>query len=219
MYIGASLQRNLRSLVVRSHRKARTYVAAPAHHGPFHDAAHPTRCSALPGPFKHPVFISHNFAILFPHATDLAKWVGANSASSDSECENAPNAAGSSTATIVGGVAQFAFDGDVETWILCYKHGENNWSLYTGIVPLSTSNALLSGGAAVSDTQRTRADVSFTMQGDISSYPEGSNARTTFLEAFVLDLSRALGVDTSRFTITGVRGGSVVIDFTVEPTG
>lgn len=151
-------------------------------------------------------------------SADLAKWVAADSTFSDSECEDAPSAAGSSPATVVGGVAQFAFYADVEAWVLCYKHGSNNWALYTGIVPLSTSDAL-SGDTVVSDTQRTRADISFTMEGDISSYPEGSDARTTFLEAFVQDLSRALGVDTSRFTITDVRGGSVVIDFTVEPTG
>eukprot|EP00903_Cladosiphon_okamuranus_P005351 g5346.t2 len=150
---------------------------------------------------------------------DLAKWAGADSTFSDSECEDAPYAAGSSTATVVGGVAQFEFDGDVEAWVLCYKHGSNIWRLYTGIVPQSASNALSGDTEVVSDTQRTRAEVSFTMEGDISSYPEGSEARTTFLEAFVSDLSGALGVDSSRFTITGMRGGSVVIDFTVEPTG
>lgn len=144
--------------------------------------------------------------------------MGADSTFSDSECEDAPYAAGSSAATVVGGVAQFAFDGDVGAWVLCYKHGSNDWGLYTGIVPQSTSNAL-SGGTVVSDTQRTRAEVSFTMEGDISSYPEGSEARTTFLEMFVSDLSGALGVGSSRFTITGMRGGSVVVDFTVEPTG
>lgn len=144
--------------------------------------------------------------------------MGADSTFSDSECEGAPNAAGSSTATVVGGVAQFTFDGDVEAWVLCYKHGSSNWGLYTGIVPLSTSNTF-PGDTAVSDTQRTRAEVSLTMEGDISSYPEGSAPRTAFLEAFVLDLSQALGVDGSRFTVTGMRGGSVVVDFTVEPTG
>lgn len=148
---------------------------------------------------------------------DLAKWVGADS-TADSECEDAPNAAGSATATVIGGVAQFAFDEDVEAWVLCYKHGANDWGLYTGIVPLSMANAV-SGDTAVSDTQRTRAEVSFTMEGDISSYPEGSTARATLLDAFVLDLSQALRVDSSRFTITDMRGGSVVIDFTVEPTG
>lgn len=175
-------------------------------------------CSAQPGPFTRQTFISRTDCSCIRTPADLAKWVGANSTFSDSECEDAPYAAGSSTARVFGGVAQFAFDGDVKAWVLCYKYGANNWGLYTGIVPLSTSNTL-SGNTEVSDTQRTRADVSFTMEGEIASYPEGSDARTTFLEAFVLDLSRALGVDTSRFTITGMRGGSVVVDFTVEPTG
>lgn len=144
--------------------------------------------------------------------------MGADSTFSDSECEDATYTAGSSTATVEGGIAQFAFNGNVEDWVLCYKHGTNDWALYTGIVPLSTSNTL-SSDSAVSDTQRTRAEVSFTMEGDIASYPEGSEARTAFLEAFMLDLSGALEVDSSRFTITGIREGSVVIDFTVEPTG
>ncbi len=117
-----------------------------------------------------------------------------------------------------GGVATFTFDGDVEDWILCYKHSSNDWRLYTGIIPAPASTTS-SANSVVSDTQRTRADVSFTMEGDISSYPEGSDARTTLLEAFLTDLALALGVDTSRFTVTDVRGGSVVIDFTVEPTG
>ena len=169
--------------------------------------------------YKSKVFISCTNAFVLIHApADLAKWVNADSTISDGECEDAPYAAGSSTATVVGRVAQFAFDGDVEAWVLCYKHGSNSWGLYTSIVPQSTSSAL-SGDTAVSDTQRTQAEVSFTMEGDISSYPEGSEARTTFLEAFVLDLSGALGVDSSRFTVTGMRGGSVVIDFIVESTG
>lgn len=140
------------------------------------------------------------------------------STSSDSECEAAPSAIGSSMATIVGGLAEFAFDGDVEDWVLCYKHGSDDWRLYTTIVPVSTSSAS-SADIAVSDTQRTQADVSFTMEGEISSYPEGSDARTSFLWAFLLDLARALGVDTSRFIVTGMRGGSVVVDFTIESTG
>lgn len=144
--------------------------------------------------------------------------MGDNSVVSDSDCEAAPSAAGSSTATAFGGVATFTFDANVEDWILCYKHNSNDWKLYTGIVPVSTSSTP-SADSAVGDTQRTRADVSFTMEGDISSYPEGSDARTAFLAAFLTDLARALEVDSSRFTITGMRGGSVVVDFTVEPTG
>ncbi|CAN0562115.1 unnamed protein product, partial [Ectocarpus sp. 12 AP-2014] len=149
---------------------------------------------------------------------DLAKWVGA-STSSDIQCDAATPAFGSATATVVGGVAEFAFDGDVEEWVLCYKHGSDDWRLYPAIVPVSLSSASSSGTTTISDTQRTKADVSFTMEGQISSYPEGSDARTDFLWAFLLDLARALGVATSRFTITGMRAGSVVVDFTIEPTG
>lgn len=156
-------------------------------------------------------------ALAFLHSADLAKWVGVF-ISSDSECEAAPPVVGSSTAAIVAGLTEFAFDGDVEDWVLCYKHGSDDWRLYTGIVPVSTSSAP-SAETAVSDTQRTKAVVSFTMEGDISSYPEGSNTRTVFLSAFILDLAQALGVKTSRFVITGMRGGSVVVDFTIESTG
>lgn len=156
-------------------------------------------------------------ALVFGHLADLAKWVGV-STSSDGECEAAPSAAGSSTAVVAAGLAEFSFDGDVEDWVLCYKHGGSDWRLYTGIVPVSTQSAT-SPDTALSDTQRTKADVSFTMEGEISSYPEGSDARTAFLSAFLLDLAQALGVDTSRFIITGMRGGSVVVDFTIDSTG
>lgn len=140
------------------------------------------------------------------------------STSSDSECEAAPSAVGSSTAAVAAGIGEFSFDGDVEDWVLCYKHGSSDWRLYTGIVPVSTQS-VPSPDTTSSDTQRTKADVSFTMEGEISSYPEGSDARTAFLWAFLLDLARALGVLTSRFTITGMRGGSVVVDFTIDSTG
>lgn len=138
--------------------------------------------------------------------------------SSDSECEAASPVVGSSTAEIVEGVANFAFDGDVEEWVLCYKHGTNEWRLYADIIPASTPSAG-SLDTAVSDTQRTEASVSFTLEGQIASFPEGSTARTTFLSAFVSDLARALRVDASRFTIRGMRAGSVVVEFVIIPTG
>lgn len=161
--------------------------------------------------------VAHWLLLYFYHSADLTKWVGV-STSSDSECEAAPPTVGSSTATIVGGHTEFSFDGDVDDWVLCYKHGSDDWRLYTGIVPVSIPSAS-SADTTVSDTQRTKADVSFTMEGEISSYPEGSDARTAFLSAFLLDLARALGVNISRFIITGMRGGSVVVDFTIESTG
>lgn len=147
---------------------------------------------------------------------DQAKWIDATT-SSDTECETAPTVAGSSSASLLGGVAQFAFDGDVKDWLLCYKHGIDDWRLYSGITPTSVSTA--STDTTVSDTQRTQAVVSLTLEGSIASYPSGSVARTRFASAFVEDLSRALGVKTDRFTVTDIRAGSVVVDFTIDPTG
>lgn len=148
-------------------------------------------------------------------ASDLAKWVDSTT-SSDSECEEALPVGGSTTTTTIGGIVSFAFDGDVDEWVLCYKHGTDDWRLYTGIIPVSNTPV---SDTAVGDTQRTQAEVSFTLEGKISSYPEGSAARTNFLSAFVSDLEMALGVDASRFTVTDMRGGSVVVDFTINPTG
>lgn len=125
---------------------------------------------------------------------------------------------GSSVAEVVGGLAQFAFDGDVEDWVLCYKHGIDNWRLYDDITPTPASTTSSSENA-VSDTQRTQASVSLTLEGNISSYPEGSTARSNFLSAFLLDLAEALEEDLSRFTVTDMRAGSVVVDFTINPTG
>lgn len=137
---------------------------------------------------------------------------------SSGQCESAQPTAGSSTITVVGGGAELSFNAEVEDWILCYKHGSDDWMLYTGIVPVSASSTS-SADTTTSDTQRTRADVAFRMEGDISSYPEGSDARAQFLWAFLMDLAEALGVDTSRFTIISMRGGSVVVDFSIESTG
>lgn len=147
---------------------------------------------------------------------DQAKWSNATT-SSDAKCESAATVAGSSSASILGGVAQFAFSGDVEDWVLCYKHGIDDWRLYSGITPTSTSTA--SSDTAVSETQRTQAVVSLTLEGSIASYPSGSVARTTFVAGFLEDLSRALEVKTDRFTVTDIRAGSVVVGFTIDPTG
>lgn len=148
-------------------------------------------------------------------SSDLAKWVDSTT-SSDSECEEGLPVAGSTTVTSIGGIATFAFERDVDDWFLCYKHGTDDWRLYTSIIPVSSTP---SSDTAVGETQRTQAGVSFTLEGKISSYPEGSAARAKFLSAFLSDLEMALGVDASRFTVTGMRGGSVVVDFTINPTG
>lgn len=148
-------------------------------------------------------------------SSDLAKWVD-STISSDSECEEGSPVGGSTTAATIGGIATFAFEKDVDDWVLCYKHGTDGWRLYPSIIPVSSPP---SSDTAVGDTQRTQAGVSFTLEGKISSYPEGSAARSIFLSSFVSDLEMALGVDASRFTVTGMRGGSVVVDFTINPTG
>lgn len=156
-----------------------------------------------------------------PHGatdTDKAKWVN-KSVVSDEGCDGAQSVVGSSVAEIEAGIGRFAFDADVEEWVLCYKHGTETWRLYTGITPVSKSSALPTETGITSETQRTIAEVSLTLEGNIASYPDGSIARTAFLNTFVLDLAHALGVETSRFNVTSMRAGSVVVDFTINPTG
>lgn len=112
----------------------------------------------------------------------------------------------------------FYFDGDVEDWVLCYKHGSDAWRLYGTLPPVTTSRTTSSETVA-SETLRTKADVSMTLEGNIGSYPEGSTARSDFLWAFLSDLARALGVKTSRFAVTDLRAGSVVVEFVITSTG
>lgn len=139
--------------------------------------------------------------------------------SSDGGCRDAASVVGSSTAEVMDGVAQFRFNGNVNDWVLCYKHGSNDWRLYSGIIPRSKLIAKTSSDIAVSETQRAKADVSMRLEGTIASYPEGSTARANFLDSFVSDLSKALRVPSSRFTLTSMRAGSVVVDFSITSTG
>lgn len=148
--------------------------------------------------------------------TDQAKWVN-SAVSSDNECETTACAAGSSVAEVTGGVAQFAFEGDIQVWNLCYKHGSEDWLLYGSMNPTATLSA--SATETTSETQLTKATVSLTLEGSISSYPSGSTTRAEFETAFLSDLANALGEDISRFQIEDIRAGSVVVDFSISPTG
>lgn len=120
-------------------------------------------------------------------------------------------------AEVAGGVAQFAFEGEVEVWTLCYKHGSEDWLLYGAVTPTATASATIT--ETTSETQLTKAVVSLTLEGSISSYPAGSTARTEFEAAFLSDLASALGEDISRFQVEDIRAGSVVVDFSISPTG
>lgn len=160
-----------------------------------------------------------NERCLFPFASnhvDEAKWVDA-AVSSDTDCEAAAGVAGSSVAEVSGAVAQFAFESDVEFWSLCYKHGSEDWRLYGDITPTATVSA--TARQTTSETQLTKAVVSLTLEGSISSYPAGSTARAEFEAAFLSDLATALQEDISRFEIESIRAGSVVVDFSINPTG
>lgn len=139
--------------------------------------------------------------------------------SSDGACGDAASVVGSSTAEVLDGIAQFIFYGAINDWLLCYKHGSNDWRLYSGIAPTTTLIATTSAGIAASDTQRTKADVSMTLEGTIASYPAGSTARANFLDSFLSDISKALHVPNSRFTVTSMRAGSVIVDFIITSTG
>lgn len=139
--------------------------------------------------------------------------------SSDDACRDAASVVGSSAAEVLDGIAQFRFNGNVDDWVLCYKHESDDWRLYPGIVPTLKLTATTPSEIALSDTQRTKAEVSMTLEGSIASYPEGSTARANFLDSFLSDLSKALRVPSSRFTVTSMRAGSVVVDFSITSTG
>lgn len=149
---------------------------------------------------------------------DKAKWVGTDT-SSDEDCDAATTVAGSSVGRSVGGITEFAFQKEVEAWILCYKHGSDNWRLYTSITPTTTTTTTTTTKKATSETQLTKATVSLTLEGNIASYPLGSTARTTFESAFLADLARALDADLSRFSVEDIQAGSIIVDFSISPTG
>lgn len=115
-----------------------------------------------------------------------------------------------------GGVAQFAFQSAVEQWTLCYKHGYDDWVLYPGVTPTMSS---VVAKKTTSETQWTRASVSVTLEGNIAAFPPRSAARSDFEAAFLADVASALGEDISRFVVRDVRAGSVVVEFTINPTG
>ncbi|CAM9252504.1 unnamed protein product, partial [Discosporangium mesarthrocarpum] len=146
---------------------------------------------------------------------DMAKWVSSTVAGDD-ECAAAEGVSGSSVSTIAGGKASFSFAEEVETWNLCYRY-ESQWCRYTGLTP--TASGSTSSSETASETQIKQATVSMTLEGQLSSYPEGSSARTDLEEAFILDLAQALGEDVSRFEVTGIESGSIVITFTINPSG
>lgn len=147
---------------------------------------------------------------------DQAKWID-GSVSSDDECEGASTTADSRVEYISDGVAQFAFEGEVEYWNLCYKHGSDDWRFYGAITPTTTTSRV--PDETTSDTQLTKALVSLTLEGSLNSYPAGSTARTDFEAAFSTDLASALGEDQSRFQVEEIRAGSIIVDFSIGPTG
>ncbi|CAM9132571.1 unnamed protein product [Choristocarpus tenellus] len=147
---------------------------------------------------------------------DTAKWVTSD-VTQDSDCTISEGIAGSSAAVVTGGIATFSFNSDIEYWFLCYKHGSNDWRLYSSIMPSTTGAS--SSSEEASETQLTQAAVSMTLDGDAASYPKGSVARAAFESSFISDLSLALGEDESRFEVTDLEAGSIVIKFTISPSG
>lgn len=149
-------------------------------------------------------------------AEDEAKWADGQ-LSSDNDCDAALTVAGSSTSFVQGGVAQFDFKAEVDRWVLCYKHGSDEWTLYAGITPKVASTTTAED--STSETQLTKALASLTLEGNIASYPAGSKARADFEAAFLADVTSALGEDASRFAVEDIRVGSIIVDFSITPTG
>lgn len=148
---------------------------------------------------------------------DRAKWVNVE-VSSDVECEEANAISGSSEGLVEGGVTQYNFSQEVHSWLLCYKHGSDDWRFYGGVTP-TTQTGAVSSAEATSETQLTQATVSVTLEGNIDSFPAGSSARAELEAAFVDDLVSALGQADSRFEVLSVEAGSVVVTFKIHPTG
>jgi hypothetical protein len=56
-----------------------------------------------------------------------------------------------------------------------------------------------------------------TLQISIEQIPPGSPARVTFAANFGTGMAKALGVNKTRISITGIYAGSAIVDFTVLP--
>lgn len=147
---------------------------------------------------------------------DLAKWAGERP-SSDGGCQAAAATAGSSVALVRDGSARFRFKTSVKDWTLCYKHGSDAWVLYDDVTP--TVRRTSASEETTSKTQLTRAKISLTVEGNAASYPAESTARAEFEATFLADIARALGEEASRFVLEDLRAGSIIVDFSISPTG
>ena len=58
---------------------------------------------------------------------------------------------------------------------------------------------------------------SLTLNLDISTIPEGSEARATFEAAFQVDMGTMLGISASRIRIVSIVSGSIIVTFAVDP--
>ncbi|KAG5177271.1 hypothetical protein JKP88DRAFT_281961 [Tribonema minus] len=151
-------------------------------------------------------------------------------------CATATGVSGSAAASVGSDLrATMTLSAVAAPWNLCYRHAAaGQWQLYANMAvtmrlessttsSASSSAEEESGGAGVSNgassaTQRTKVVAAMKTEGDIGQYPAGSAARTSLIASFTADLATALGLDASRFEVTGVSSGSLVFSFVIWPS-
>jgi len=145
---------------------------------------------------------------------DLAKFVS-SSVASDDDCTDASPEGGSEEVTLSGGIGLFQFTSAVSELLLCYKFGDNPYRYYGNeIAVTSTSEATTTTSASL----MVQAEVSLELEGDLSAYPEGSAARTAFIEQFEEDVTTALDVPPDRIEVYNLLSGSIIVEFYVYPS-
>lgn len=144
---------------------------------------------------------------------DKAKFIDP-AATTDVDCNSMTNAGGSSEAEILSKKASFRFSSGFSKLVLCYKFGlDEPYKIYTGLEVINT---------AVADVEEEEvfveapAEVVLSLAGSVDDIPPGSPAETTFKNNFVSDISSALGIDSSRVTITSITSGSIIVQFEIK---
>ncbi|GMH77917.1 hypothetical protein TL16_g07583 [Triparma laevis f. inornata] len=144
---------------------------------------------------------------------DKAKFIDP-SGTSDYDCESLGNAGGSREAEVVSNKASFQFSEGFNKLVLCYKFGsEEPYKINTGLEVINTAVANEEDEEPV--FLEAPAEVVLSLAGSIDEIPPGSPAETTFKTNFVSDISAALGIDTSRVTITSITSGSIIVQFEI----
>ncbi|GMI12530.1 hypothetical protein TrVE_jg62 [Triparma verrucosa] len=144
---------------------------------------------------------------------DKAKFIDP-AGTSDYDCLGLSNVGGSSEAEVVNGKATFQFKEGFSKLVLCYKFGSGEpYKIYTGLEVINTAVANEEEQEPV--FLEAPAEVVLSLAGSIDEIPPGSPAETQFKTNFVSDISSALGIDTSRVTITSITSGSIIVQFEI----